>query len=138
MQQHNFLGPRPLGPWERAKGQISNKSQFLSQFHIFLNQTLCVFSQIKDIKHIRRYFHWVPWVMPKGLGLGVLGGQKFNFLNMVMWHIKLKGKNRSPGYTENFLPYNQTGDLGMGSKGQLPLDFFESVGIWGDTPSNVF
>ena len=60
--------------------------------------------------------------MPKGLGLGVLGGQKFNFLNMVMWHIKLKGVNSSPGYTENFLPYNQTGDLGMGSKGQLPLE----------------
>ena len=27
------------------------------------------------------------------------------------------------------LTYNQTGDLEMGSKGQLPLDFFESVGI---------
>ena len=46
-----------------------------------------------------------------------------------MWHIKLKGMNSGPGYTENFLPYNQTGDLGMGSKGQLPLDFFESMGI---------
>ena len=34
---------------------------------------------------------------------GALGrGQKFNFLNMVMWHIKLKGKSRRPGYTEDF------------------------------------
>ena len=23
MQQHNFLGPYPLGPWGEAKGQIS-------------------------------------------------------------------------------------------------------------------
>ena len=65
---------------------------------------------------------------------GALGrGQKFNFLNMVMWHIKLKGMSSRPGYT-----YNQTGDLGMGSKGQLPLDFFESVGICDGAPSNVF
>ena len=27
------------------------------------------------------------------------------------------------------IPYKQTCDLGMGSKGQLPLGFFESVGI---------
>ena len=31
----------------------------------------------------------MPTVMPQGLGLGGAGGQKFNFLNMVMWHIKL-------------------------------------------------
>ena len=48
---------------------------------------------------------------------GALGrGQKFNFLNMVMWHIKLKGMSSRPGYTEK-----QTGDLGMGSKGQFFL-----------------
>ena len=35
---------------------------------------------------------------------GALGrGQKLNFLNMVMWHIKLKGMSSRPGYTENFL-----------------------------------
>ena len=67
----------------------------------------------------------------------MLGGQKFNFLNMVMWHIKLKGMNSSPGYTENSLSNNQTGDLGMGSKGQLPLDFFEGVGIYDGAPSNI-
>ena len=32
---------------------------------------------------------------------GALGrGQKFNFLNMVMWHIKFKGMSSRPGYTE--------------------------------------
>ena len=34
---------------------------------------------------------------------GAVGrGQKFNFLNMVMWHIKLKGMSSRPQYTEQF------------------------------------
>ena len=34
---------------------------------------------------------------------GALGrGQKFNFLNMVMWHIKLKGMSSRPRYTKQF------------------------------------
>ena len=34
---------------------------------------------------------------------GALGRrQKFNFLNMVMWHIKFKGMSSRPGCTENF------------------------------------
>ena len=46
MQQHNFLGPPP--PGALGRGQRSNiiKSQILSQFQIFLNQTLCVFSEM--------------------------------------------------------------------------------------------
>ena len=56
---------------------------------------LCVFSQMKDTKHIRRDFHSVAWVMPQGWdfgGLGCPGGQKkFFFSNMVMWHIKSTG-----------------------------------------------
>ena len=41
-------------------------------------------------------------------------------------------------YSWKFLIYDQTGDLGMVSKGQLPLDFFESVGICDGAPSIVF
>ena len=34
---------------------------------------------------------------------GALGrGQKFNFLNMVMWHIKLKGMSSRPRYIKQF------------------------------------
>ena len=44
-----FLGPRPLGPWEGAKRSNIIKSEFQSQFQRFLNQTLCNFSQMKDI-----------------------------------------------------------------------------------------
>ena len=39
--------------------------------HIFY-QTLCVFSQMKDRKHIEHNFHSVPGVMPQGWNLGVL------------------------------------------------------------------
>ena len=56
---------------------------------------------------------------------------------MVMWHIKLKEMSSRPDCTEkNTL--DQTGDLGMALKGQLPLDFFERVGISDGAPSNLF
>ena len=83
---HIFFAPPPWGPGEGPKGQISLniiKFQSQSQFQRFFNQTLCVFSHMKDIKHIRRDFHLVAWVMPLGSDLGVpwggLGGQKFFF-----------------------------------------------------------
>ena len=83
MQQHNFFGPNPLGPWGGAKRSNIIKSQSQSQFQRFLNQTLCVFSQLKDMKHIGQDFHSVAWVMPQGWDLGVpwgLGGPKTFFL----------------------------------------------------------
>ena len=73
MQRHNFFGPRPLGPWGGAKRSNIIKVWLQSQFQIFLNQTLCVFSQMKDIKHIRRDFHSVAWVIPQGWDLGLPG-----------------------------------------------------------------
>ena len=79
-----FFCPAPWGPGEGQKGPILNiiKFQLQSQFQRFLNLTLCVFSQIKDIKHIRRDFHLAIWVMPQGWDLGVpwgVGGPKKNF-----------------------------------------------------------
>ena len=98
-----FWGPPPPGAFGRSQRSNIITSQLLSQFQFFLNQTLCVFSQMKDIKHIRRDFHWAPCVMPKGLGLGGTGVKNLIFLtNMVMWHIKLKGTNSYPGYTKYF------------------------------------
>ena len=141
---HFFGSPRPGALGEGPKGQNIIKSELQSQFQRFLNQTLCIFSQMKGIKHIRRDFHSTTWVIPRcgtlgycgGLGgqkffffeiqpdflcelltcmthapaqffgsrpPGALGrGQKFNILNMVMWHIKLTGMSSRPGYTENF------------------------------------
>ena len=82
MQRHNSFGPHPLGPWGGAKRSNIIKSQSQSQFQRFLNQTLCVFSQLKDIKQFRRDFHSVTWVMPQGWDLGVplgVGDQKTFF-----------------------------------------------------------
>ena len=79
-QWHNFFGPHPLGPWGGAKRSNIIKSHSQSQFPRFLNQTLCVLSQMKDKKHIRRDFHSVASVMPQGWDLGVprgVGGPKF-------------------------------------------------------------
>ena len=54
---------------------------------------------MKDIKHIRQDIHPVP----RG-GTWGAGGSKNYFLNMVMWHIKLKGIISRPGYTEKNYP----------------------------------
>ena len=56
----------------RSKGQIS----LTCQFQRFLYQTLCVFSQIKDRKHIEQNFHSVAKVMPRGGTAGCWGGKK--------------------------------------------------------------
>ena len=54
----------------------------------------------EDINILDRIFIRSPGsCMPQGLGLGGAGGQKFNLLNMVMWHIKLKGMSSRPEYT---------------------------------------
>ena len=84
-----FLGPAPWGPGEGSTGQISFQLQ--SQFQRFLYQTLCVFSQMKDTKHIRRDFHSVAWVMPQGWCAGGAQGGKKKNSNMIMWDIKLTG-----------------------------------------------
>ena len=97
MQGHIFWVP---APWDRGEGpkcQISLNLNYKVNFKEFKNK-LCVSSH----KHHRQGFLLVPWVMPKGFGLGGAWGQKLNFLNMVMWHIKLKGMSSRPGYTENF------------------------------------
>ena len=56
--------------------------QLQSQFQRFVYHTLCVFSQMKDTKHIRRDFHSVAWVMPQGWDFWVLAvprGSKIYF-----------------------------------------------------------
>ena len=63
-----FFCPAPWGPREGLQGKISLniiKFQLQSQLQRFLNQTLCVFSYMKDIKHIRQDFHLAAWVMPQ-------------------------------------------------------------------------
>ena len=66
-----FLVPTPWGPGEGPKGQISLNLNHKVNFKDFLTK-LCVSSQMKDIKHIRRDFYSVPWVM-HAPGFGTLG-----------------------------------------------------------------
>ena len=81
-----FSGPAPLGPGKGPKGQILLniiKLQLQSQFQRFLNQTLCVYSKMKDIKHIRRDFHSVAWVMPQEWDLRCRRGLGVNFFSAI-------------------------------------------------------
>ena len=54
------------GPGEGSKGQYHLISITKSISKIFLYQNVCLFSQMKDTKHIRQDFHSVAWVMPQG------------------------------------------------------------------------
>ena len=71
--------PRALG-----RGQISLsiiKFQLHSKFQRLLTKLLCVFSNTKNIKPIRRDFHLADWVMPQW-DLGVpWGGGGCHFLS---------------------------------------------------------
>ena len=87
-----FFLPRPLAPWGGVK---SSKYHLISITKSILKIfILCLFSQMKDTKHIRQDFNSVAWVMPQGLDFGALGvprGSNFFFSNLVMWHIKSTG-----------------------------------------------
>ena len=69
-----FWVPTPWVPGEGPKGQILLNLNYKVNFKVFLNQTLCIFLQIKDIKHIRQDFPLSAWVMPRGGALGYRGG----------------------------------------------------------------
>ena len=69
-----FSGHHPLRPLGGAKRSNIIKSQLQSQFQSFSNQTLCVFSQMKAIKHIRRDLIRSPESCPRDGTWGVLWG----------------------------------------------------------------
>ena len=71
VQHQTFLTPPPgaLG-----RGQISFNFNYKVNFKDFYTK-LCVFSQMKDTKHIRRDFLSVTWVMPQGCDWGAGGAQ---------------------------------------------------------------
>ena len=57
----------------RSKGQISLNFGYHVNFN-FIYQTLRVFSQTKDRKHIEQNFHSVAGIIPQGWDSRVLGG----------------------------------------------------------------
>ena len=62
----------------------------------------------------------VIFILPPGLyprsGTCGAGVKEINFLNIVMWHIKVKGMISRPGYTEIFYPRIKLVTLGRGQK----------------------
>ena len=97
-----LLWPSPLGHGEGPKGQISFNFNYKVNFKVFLYQTLCVFSQMKDTKHIRRDFHSVAWVMPQGWG-GVPRGKKLFFFKHGHWQIKSTGMTSRTNASKIFI-----------------------------------
>ena len=110
-----FLAPPP------PKGQISLdiiKFQLLNQFQRLLNQTLWVFSQMKDIKHIRRDFHLAAWVMPQGWDLKVTWGGVVR----VKKNVFLKFNQISCMSYLHTAPFFGSLPPWEGPKGQIPLN----------------
>ena len=81
----------PRGGTWGYHGGWGAKKNFFPKF----NQIWCV-SYLHEL-HMQRHSFLGPQP-PGAMGRG----QKINFLNMVMWHIKLKGIRSRPGYTEKF------------------------------------
>ena len=72
VQHQTVFGPAPRGPGEgpKVKYHLISITKPISKT---LYQTLCVFSQIEDTKHIKRDLHHVGWIMPQGWDFGALG-----------------------------------------------------------------
>ena len=89
VQRHNCFGTRP--PWGGAKRSFIIKFQLQRQLERFLNQTLCDFSQMKDLNHIRQRDR----VNLQGWNLGGGGGgQKFEFSEHGRVAFRIKGGDR--------------------------------------------
>ena len=134
-----FFLPRSLGPWGGAKRsniikfQLQSQFQRLSQFQRFFNQTLCVFSHMKDIKHIRQDFYLVAWVMPQGSDLGVpcgfWGVKNYFFWNSTRFGVWVTYINGTCTGTIFLVPASW--GLGEGTKGQISLNLNYKVNFKG-------
>ena len=89
-----------------------------SQFQRVLCQTLSVFSQMKDTKHIRQDFIVLCFIVlhgsyPRG---GTFGHRGHFFSNIFMWHIKSTVMTSRTGCKKNFYPRDKLVTLGWGQK----------------------
>ena len=76
---------------------------------------------MKGTKHVRWDFHSVAWAMPRvgTLALGRPGGQKLFYFTHGQLAYQIDGDDKQNRMKVNFLPYCQTGELGVRSKGQI-------------------
>ena len=111
-------------PGEGPKGQLSlNIIKF--QLQRFFNQTLCVFSHMKDMKHIRGDFHLAAWdSCRRGGTWGYLGGlgrsKKIFFRNSTRFGVWPTYMNGTCFGTIFWVP--APWGLGEGPKGQISLN----------------
>ena len=113
-----FLAPPPgaLGRGQKVKYHLISITKSISRF---LYQTLCVFSQMKDTKHIRRDLYSVPWVMPQGWDFGALGcpgGQKKLFFEHGHVVYQIDGDDKQNKMQKHFHPRVNLVTLGRGQK----------------------
>ena len=116
MQRHHFLGPRPLGPWGKAKRSNIIKSELQSQFQRFLNQTFCIFSHERYITY-QTAFSFGRLGHAKGWDLGVpwgLGAKNFFFQNSTRFGVLVTYMNCTCSGTIVWVP--SPWGLGEGSK----------------------
>ena len=132
MQLHNVWVPTSwgLGRGQKVKYHSISIKKTISK--IYKPNFVCLLTRNERYKTCLTGFSFGRLDHAPGFGTwrcwGGGGVQNFYFLNMVMWHIKLKGMSSRHGYTEKILSYDQTGDLGMGSKDQIP---YISSRAWG-------
>ena len=71
-----FFGTAP-GALERGQKVKYHYISISKSISNIFNQTVFVFSHMKDIKHIRWDFNLAAWVMPQGWDLGLPWGVNF-------------------------------------------------------------
>ena len=76
-----------------------------------------------------RIFIMSPGSYSRGWDLGLLGGQNLFFSKLGHVAYQIEGDGEQNGIQVKCSPYGQTCYLEMESIGQLPLNFFESVGV---------
>ena len=118
-----FFGPRPLGPWGGAKGQISFNFNYRSQFQILLNKTLCVFSQMKKYKTYQTGFSFSRLGHATGVGLwGYRGvGDTKKIRNSTKFGVRVTHMNGTSNGT--IILVSAPLGRGEGLKGQISFNF---------------
>ena len=76
---------------------------------------------MKDTKHIRLDSYYVAWVMPQGWDFGALGCPGVKKNNFKHGHVayQIDGDDEQNIIQVKSSSYDQTGDLGVRSKGQI-------------------
>ena len=138
----NFFGPAPWGPEEGSKGHhLISITKSISK--ILIPNFLCVLKN-ERYKTYQMGYTFCHLCHAPGMGLWCAGGaqgvEKKNSI-MIMWHIKSTGVFEQ-GAEQNrmqvqFSSEGQTGDLVVRSKGQISLNFGDTVKFWDFIPNVV-